>query len=104
VVSERTKVIQPLERSVVKRVLVKDGDRVKAGQALVELDPTSATADKTTVDDQLKASQSEVLRARALLQALEHGACVARSCKPAWARSLIPGEWTEPRRAPHRRS
>ena len=34
VVSERTKLIQPLERSVVKRVLVKDGDRVEAGSKL----------------------------------------------------------------------
>ncbi|MCT8179017.1 HlyD family type I secretion periplasmic adaptor subunit [Variovorax sp. CY25R-8] len=70
VVSERTKLIQPLEVSVVKRVLVKDGDHVEAGQALVELDPTSANADKTSIDEQLKSAQSEVLRTRALLQAL----------------------------------
>jgi hemolysin D len=43
IVSDRTKVIQPLEASVVKAVLVKDGDRVKAGQVLVELDPTMAS-------------------------------------------------------------
>ena len=71
VVSERTKLIQPLERSVVKRVLVKDGDHVQAGQPLVELDPTSANADKTSVDEQLKAAQSEVLRTRVLLRALD---------------------------------
>jgi hemolysin D len=71
VVSERTKPIQPLERSVVKRVLVKDGDAVQAGQALVELDPTAATADKTTASDQLKANESEWLRARALIKALQ---------------------------------
>lgn len=70
VVSERTKLIQPLEVSVVKRVLVKDGDHVEAGQALVELDPTSANADKASIDEQLKSAQSEVLRTRALLQAL----------------------------------
>jgi hemolysin D len=70
VVSERTKVIQPLERSVVKRVLVQDGDRVRAGQAVVELDPTLAVADKATVDEQLKTSESDLLRARALRQAL----------------------------------
>lgn len=70
VVSERTKLIQPLENSVVKRVLVKDGDRVKAGQPLVELDPTTATADKATVEEQLKASVSDVLRSRILLHAL----------------------------------
>jgi hemolysin D len=70
IVSERTKVIQPLEVSVVKRVLVRDGDHVQAGQLLVELDPTSANADKASVNEQLKSMQSEVLRTRALLQAL----------------------------------
>ena len=45
VVSERTKTLQPLEAGVVKRVLVKDGDTVKVGQVLVELDGTNASAD-----------------------------------------------------------
>ncbi|OAK56989.1 hemolysin activation protein [Variovorax paradoxus] len=70
IVSERTKIIQPLEVSVVKRVLVRDGDHVEAGQPLVELDPTTANADKTSIDEQLKSVQSEVLRTRALQQAL----------------------------------
>ena len=47
IVSERTKLIQPLEASVVRRVLVKDGDTVQAGQVLVELDTTMASADKS---------------------------------------------------------
>lgn len=72
IVSERTKVIQPLEASVVRRVLVKDGDRVQAGQVLVELDPTMATADKASVQEQLKASASEVMRTRALLKSLSN--------------------------------
>ncbi len=70
IVSERTKLVQPLERSVVKRVLVKDGDHVLAGQALVELDPTSAHADKTSVQEQLKSARSDVARARSLQGAL----------------------------------
>ncbi len=70
VVSERTKVIQPLEVSVVQRILVKDGDHVEAGQTLVELDPTSASADKTSVQEQLKSAQSEVLRTQTLQQML----------------------------------
>jgi hemolysin D len=73
VVSERTKVVQPLERSVVKRVLVQDGDHVKAGQALVELDATVASADKTAADEQLKSNESDVLQARAILAVLERG-------------------------------
>ncbi len=70
VVSERTKLVQPLERSVVRRVLVKDGDHVEAGQVLVELDPTTASADRTSIDEQLKSAQSELLRTRTLLQAI----------------------------------
>jgi hemolysin D len=71
IVGQRTKTIQPLERSVVQRVLVSDGDRVEAGQALVELDPTMAYADRRNVGEQLKAAQSEWLRSRWLLQALQ---------------------------------
>ena len=70
IVSERTKLIQPLERSVVQRILVQDGDHVEAGQPLVELDPTSAQADKASLTETRKAAQSEWLRARALQQML----------------------------------
>lgn len=49
IVSDRTKVIQPLETSVVRRVLVKDGEHVKEGQMLIELDPTAASADKASI-------------------------------------------------------
>ncbi|MDM0010114.1 HlyD family type I secretion periplasmic adaptor subunit [Variovorax sp. J22G73] len=90
IVSERTKIIQPLEVSVVKRVLVRDGDHVEAGQALVELDPTSANADKTSIDEQLKSMQSEVLRTRALLQALN-----ASARSPELGKS-VPAGWTDP--------
>ena len=72
IVGERTKVIQPLEASVVRKVLVKDGDRVQAGQVLVELDPTNAMADKAAVQEQLKAAASELMRATVLLQALQN--------------------------------
>ena len=71
-VSERTKVIQPLEVSIVKKVLVKDGDRVTAGQVLVELDPTMASADMTSVQEQLQTQASEVMRTQALLHALSN--------------------------------
>ena len=70
VVSERTKLVQPLERSVVKRVLVQDGDRVQEGQPLVELDPTIATADKASTDEQVKTAESDKLRAGAMRDAL----------------------------------
>ena len=59
IVGDRTKLIQPLEASIVRKVLVKDGDRVQAGQVLVELDTTIATADKSSVQEQLYAALSE---------------------------------------------
>lgn len=71
IVSDRTKTIQPLERSVVTRVRVQDGDHVQQGQALVELDATFATADKHNVREQILSAQGEAARARALLQALD---------------------------------
>lgn len=70
VVSDNTKTLQPLEASVVKRVLVKDGDAVQAGQVLVELDATNASADGASVQEQLNAMVSEERRTTALLAAL----------------------------------
>lgn len=70
VVSERTKVIQPLETSVIRKILVHDGDRVHAGQVLVELDPTLASADTASLAEQADFAHGEDQRARALLQAL----------------------------------
>lgn len=91
VVSERTKLVQPLERSVVKRVLVQDGDHVQAGQPLVELDATAAAADKANVAEQFKAAESEVLRARALLGALSSGAALGNEAAP---KAVFPGHWS----------
>ncbi|MDP2015594.1 HlyD family type I secretion periplasmic adaptor subunit [Hydrogenophaga sp.] len=85
VVSERTKVIQPLEPSVVLRVLVKDGDMVQAGQLLVELDPTMAMADSGSVSEQLAQSQSELTRTTALIETLNQRSLPTAVPKPAQA-------------------
>ncbi|WP_341908622.1 HlyD family type I secretion periplasmic adaptor subunit [Polaromonas sp. YR568] len=73
IVGDRTKVIQPLEASVVRRISVKDGDRVKAGQLLVELDPTITSADQASVVEQLNVATSEAERTTLLLNALQTG-------------------------------
>lgn len=96
IVSDRTKVIQPLEASVVQRVLVKDGDRVKAGQVLIELDPTMASADKASVQEQLNAALSEEQRTEALLKALTTGqAPVAPKVADPTLRNLLNSEWQD---------
>ena len=68
IVSDRTKLIQPLERSVVRAIHVRDGQQVEAGQPLVELDPTAARADMASITEQRRAAESEQLRAQALLR------------------------------------
>jgi hemolysin D len=70
IVSDRTKLIQPLEASVVRKIWVKDGDRVQAGQVLIELDPTMASADKANLHEQRKAQISEITRTSAMLKML----------------------------------
>lgn len=77
VLSDRTKLVQPLEPAVVRAIRVKDGDRVTAGQVLVELDPTAASADVTSVAEQLRAAVSEAARSRALQVALVDHATTA---------------------------
>ena len=71
--SDRTKVIQPLETAMVKAIHVSDGQTVKAGDVLIELDATNAQADTTrTANDELTA-RLQALRAQALLASLTSG-------------------------------
>src|SRR5262245_34322885 len=42
---ERVKVVQPMEIGVVRAIHVRDGKRVKAGDILIELDPTASRAE-----------------------------------------------------------
>jgi hemolysin D len=73
VVSNGTKLIQPLEASVVKAIHVEDGAKVKAGQVLIELDPTSARADNSRVTQERGGALSEAWRTQALLEAMSRG-------------------------------
>lgn len=73
IVSERSKTLQPLETSVVKAIHVKDGDRVNAGDLLIELDSTLTGADSVRVSEERRAANSESLRAQALLGAFSRG-------------------------------
>jgi hemolysin D len=70
VVSDGTKVIQPLEAGIVKAIHVRDGSRVRGGQVLIELDPTTAAADSQAVLAQRTAALAEAQRTEALALAL----------------------------------
>lgn len=72
--NDRTKVIQPVETSVVKAIYVHDGQMVKAGQVLIELDATTTTADSERLRNEVQTARLEALRTQALLAALDKGA------------------------------
>ena len=106
VVSDGTKTMQPLETGIVKAIHVRDGDRVQAGQVLIELDPTTANADSLAVQGQAAAARAEAQRAQALLRALPQalpssqtgdftlGTTVARPLPP-WPDTQAQAEWAD---------
>lgn len=65
--SGKSKVIQPLEAGVVKAITVRDGQAVKAGEVLVELDATATLADRDRLQREAQEMQADVLRLQALL-------------------------------------
>ncbi|POQ05312.1 HlyD family type I secretion periplasmic adaptor subunit [Pseudomonas syringae] len=68
--SGKTKTIQSSETAVVKAIHVRDGQSVKAGQLLLELDSTSADADVGRVRSDLLAARIDSARAAAMLDAI----------------------------------
>ncbi len=72
--NDRIKVIQPMETAVVKAIHARDGQEVKLGQVLIELDATTAVADSERLRNEAVTARLEALRAQALLAALENGA------------------------------
>jgi len=66
--SGRTKVIQPFETGVVRAIHVRDGQTVKAGEVLIELDPTMTDAERDHLKSDLLSSQMEVARLRAAMR------------------------------------
>lgn len=71
--NDRTKVIQPMETAVVKAIHVRDGQPVRQGQILIELDATTAVADSERVRNEALTARLEAQRANALLAALSAG-------------------------------
>ena len=60
--SSRLQVVSNLEGGIVKQILVKAGDRVKAGQPLLRLDATATSADFARNDTSIDALQARAAR------------------------------------------
>lgn len=69
--SGRSKVVQPFETGVVRAIHVQDGQAVKSGDLLIELDPTVNAAERDRLHDDLMAERLNIARLRAALTAGE---------------------------------
>ena len=65
--SSRSKIIQPFETGVVRAIRAQDGQAVKAGDVLIELDPTVSTAERDHLRNDLLAEQINIARLHAAL-------------------------------------
>jgi len=92
----RSKVVQAMETAAVAAIHVRDGQAVRAGELLIELDATQAGADSARVEEELATAQWEAERAKALLGAVEGGR-LALGVAPR--RSRLAGEATVDRSA-----
>ncbi|RUL73701.1 HlyD family type I secretion periplasmic adaptor subunit [Dyella choica] len=78
------KTIQPESTAVVTAIHVADGQNVKRGEVLIDLDATDATSNASQAESQLTAASNEAARGRALLEAID------KSQAPTLTASSIP--------------
>jgi hemolysin D len=94
IAADKTKVIQPAETAVVKRILVADGQVVRAGQVLIELEAaaTATAAESARTREALTAARLEAARYDALARSARGTAAPSITAPKAVARNLIDAE------------
>jgi hemolysin D len=65
------KLIQPAQDGIVRAILVADGQKVRKGQPLVDLDPTVSTAEAVQAQRALETAEIAAARSRAIISALD---------------------------------
>lgn len=68
--ADDVKLVQASNTGIVRRIYVHDGDVVKKGQPLIDLDPTVSTAEQAQAEKALLAAQLDVARNQAIADAL----------------------------------
>lgn len=61
------KIVQPAEAGIVREILVREGERVQAGQVLIRLDPTLSDSERTAVARELHLQRLQLRRIEAEL-------------------------------------
>ncbi len=69
--ADNVKLIQPAEVGIVRAIYVRNGQFVRRGQVLVELDPTVSSAETEQAEAALQTALLDVVRAKAVLSALD---------------------------------
>lgn len=91
--SGHSKPVQAIETASVKAIFVRDGDAVRQGDLLLQLDSTMPAADVDRIDSELIGARLQALRARAMLAAQVTGQLAALT-----ATDLPPPRLAEARR------
>lgn len=68
--TDDVKLVQAANTGIVRRIYIHDGDVVKKGQPLIDLDPTVSTAEQSQAEKALLAAQLDVARNQAIADAL----------------------------------
>ncbi|MDH5669348.1 MAG: HlyD family type I secretion periplasmic adaptor subunit [Nitrospira sp.] len=92
-----SKVIQPYETGVIAAIAVQDGQLVKKGDVLIELDPTLNRADRDRALNEYRAAMVEVARLRSLV-AGEHAFAAPAGTDQRFVRlqrQLLRDQWAE---------
>ena len=100
--SDRVKTIQPVETATVKAIHVSEGQPVKAGDLLLELDATDAQADAAQLGHDNENGRLQVARAGAMLLAIGSGTAPTllflsgiAQARLAQEQGLLSSEWQE---------
>lgn len=92
--SARVKQIQPLEKGVVKEIYVREGQTVKAGDALIAMDRTSSGAERARVANELQQAEENLERAKGLLALLQDRGAINQA-PTSVQQSLLNQQWQQ---------
>lgn len=68
--TDNVKLVQAASTGIVRRIYVREGDVVKKGQPLIDLDPTVSIAEQVQAEKALLAARLDVARNKAIADAL----------------------------------